>query len=81
MILDEVRVNDGRYNYRFYLTVSVTGRSAIRPAAGNNQISGRVVEKGDDWVRVRQSTAYRAHTDMIIPLASILTIREFYTAE
>lgn len=81
MILDEVRVNEERYNYRFYLTQNVTGRSALRPGASSNLVSGRVMEKGDDWVRVRQSKGYRMHNDTLIPLSSILYITELYTAE
>ncbi len=78
-ILDEITVGSGKYSYRFYLTEQKS------PAeSGHNQqlaIEGEVRDKGRDWVRVRESEGYRAHTDHIVPLASILYFTETYRGE
>ena len=94
-ILDELRRTEGRetYGYTFHLhacceeTTSSSRAvfSFLFPAGSGTgqvrEIRGQVIEHGDDWVRVRQSSGYRQHTDILLPLSSIRYITEVYTAE
>lgn len=77
MILDEIRTGDNRYDYRFHLN-----RRAGSCFTSNEVISGRVIEKGEDWVRVRRSSdAQGAHEDKIIALGCICYVTEVFSRE
>ncbi|GAB5449196.1 hypothetical protein [Gymnodinialimonas sp.] len=76
MLLDEIRRNDSRYNYRFYLTHPVPINGPLR-----SHVSGRIREVGDSFVRIRIRNGYREADDLLIPLHSIVAIKELYSAE
>lgn len=72
MIFDDVKLNDNRYSYKFYLCSNCKTGS----------ISGRPIEKGDNWIRVRQSsTVDGEHNDTLIPADKIAYITEHYSRE
>ena len=72
MILDEINLNSTQTTYRFHLNMPRPGRVSTGPMV----ITGRVREKGTDFVRVRQPGAYREARDAIIPLHAIPYIEE-----
>ena len=78
-MLDEIRMNDNRYTYQFHLALALD-----RPGGRDRQpyFAGRVVEKGDDWVRVRQRIlGGGGHEDVLIPLHAILWVEERFDRE
>jgi hypothetical protein len=76
MLLNEIRVNNSQYNYKFYLKAHTN-----LPQTIGRVFYGRVIEKGANFVRVRKTTEYRGHKDYIIPRTSILYFTEEYSAE
>ncbi len=66
----EIRIRSN-LRYTFYLMGQKAGA-----AGGPVRVAGAVREVGQDFVRVRKSTGYRTHTDIVIPFNAILYVEE-----
>lgn len=77
MLFDEINTGSD-YTYRIYLTQRIsTGVGTTT----SNRVIGAIRETGAEFVRVRRSSGYRSHVDLIIPKETVLYIEEVYSAE
>ncbi|WP_299301916.1 hypothetical protein [uncultured Litoreibacter sp.] len=73
-LMGEIKVGSQTLSYKFFLRADTPGRTNAAPLT----ISGSVREVGTDFVRLRKSSGYRTHTDIVIPFHSILYFEETY---
>ena len=70
MIFDDVKLNDNRYSYRFNLKDN------------KGTLKGTPIERGDDWLRIRQSrTVDGEHNDVLIAAGCVCYIKEHFSRE
>jgi len=83
LIFNEIDANDIRKTYKFYLNCKLSG-GVLGRKTGKRYLSGRIKEKGDDWIRLSHRLGQGgegSYEDIILPLHSICYIVETYDRE